>query len=110
MLSTPSSLLFAIEKPNIFRDETIESEVLLRTASAGSTTLAEVDAALSSLAGALRASFGQELDNGPLRLYGNELVCKWAYRLLTLRSVLASDGSEHADVADFLAVLRRTYL
>ncbi|KAL8286526.1 hypothetical protein RQP46_004543 [Phenoliferia psychrophenolica] len=113
LLSNPSSLLFAIEKPNIFRDEMIETEVLLRSGAATSTTLEAVDGALASLAHALHASFGPDLDNGPLRIYGNELVCKWAYRLLSLRGIF-NGGSAYAagaDGADELAeVLRRTYL
>ena len=110
MLSNPTSLLFAIEKPNIFRDELIEMELIVRSGLSPSTTLEAIEETLASLTVALRKSFGPDLDNGPLRLFGNELVCKWAYRLLSLRGVLTGGVELDKDGGDDLTVLRRTYL
>lgn len=73
LLSNPSSLLFAIEKPNIFKDDLLELDLLPSTDSSSS-----VSQALRDLEQALAQNPRGE---GPFGLLGNELVCKWAARL-----------------------------
>lgn len=71
LLSNPSSLLFAVEKPNIFKDDLLETEVIQSTSGLR-------DSAVSSLGEAVKTFKGGE---GPLGALGNELVSKWAFRL-----------------------------
>ncbi|BGP49684.1 hypothetical protein JCM10450v2_005589 [Rhodotorula kratochvilovae] len=68
-LANPTSLLFAVEKPNIFLDFTVSHSLLLSSASAAG----DARAALDRLNGASSA-----LEKGPLGTGGNELVSRWA--------------------------------
>ncbi|KAK4050266.1 hypothetical protein OIV83_003587 [Microbotryomycetes sp. JL201] len=70
-LRKPTSLLFAIEKPNIFKDDLLECEL--------SQALAAEDALVDLKRVTANA-------RGPLGLLGDELVCKWAYRLTRANS------------------------
>ncbi|KAM0754870.1 hypothetical protein T439DRAFT_321926 [Meredithblackwellia eburnea MCA 4105] len=106
-LSESSSYLFAVEKPNIFRDELSEAEFALETSSTSSSdTVAAVDEALAALYSALKAS---KRAPGPLGLDGNELVCKWAYRLISLRQLLKSEVTTD-EVSYIVAELGRTFI
>jgi hypothetical protein len=72
VISHPSSLLFAIEKPNIYIDDLLPTEV------------SSSPAPFSPINDELLQRLGEVLDmedGGPLGLLGHELVCKWAYRL-----------------------------
>lgn len=93
-LSNPSSLLFAIEKPNIFKDELLEAEFM--SENQGTTPLTLAAFAASRLSTVL----GTTLDDGPLGVLGDEVVCKWAYRLAS---------HQGSDDADFYTWLRKSY-
>lgn len=72
LLSKPSSLLFAVEKPNIFKDDLLESEV--------QHSLDETETAV--LRQRLEEAVAQgKAVRGPLGLDGDELYCKWKARL-----------------------------
>lgn len=86
LLSNPSSLLFAVEKPNIFKDDLLETEIL-----SSPDSLEAVNGALSSLEEALKKSKGGD---GPLGVLGQELVCKWAFRLVQQRRLLGVSSED----------------
>lgn len=98
LLSNPSSLLFAIEKPNIFKDDLLETELLTSTSPDSPETL---DSAILALEEALKTFKGGE---GPLGMLGNELVSKWAFRLVQKRELVGGE------VDDLEKRLRGSYL
>ncbi|KAK4051970.1 hypothetical protein OIO90_004500 [Microbotryomycetes sp. JL221] len=72
-LLKPTSLLFAIEKPNIFKDDLLEREVCLN---------AYVSNRSSNVIDKFKQIVSRSNDNqGPLSLFGDDFVCKWSYRL-----------------------------
>ncbi|KAI5474356.1 DNA polymerase gamma subunit 1 [Pseudohyphozyma bogoriensis] len=83
VLSNPSSLLFAIERPNIFLDDLLETEML--TSVSPTTDVAIVNSTVASLSAVL----GTEPELGPLGRLGNDLVCKWAFRALRRKDLAA---------------------
>lgn len=66
-LSNPSSLLFAVEKPNIFKDDLLEVEI------APYSSVSDLEAYEQRLGAAVSAS---NSPHGPLGWAGNELYCK----------------------------------
>ncbi|GAA5824054.1 hypothetical protein JCM11251_001502 [Rhodosporidiobolus azoricus] len=73
VLANPSSLLFAIEKPNIFLDPFLVPRLLSTSLTA--SLAAEAWAQFERLGQAIEA--GRGLEEGPLGRGGNELVQKW---------------------------------
>ncbi|GAA5960789.1 hypothetical protein JCM3765_000817 [Sporobolomyces pararoseus] len=76
-LSNPSSLLFTIEKPNIYRDDHLVPSLLRQSghhhdSSKISHRLKALDEALGK---------GRGLDLGPLGRGGNEMICRWTTTL-----------------------------
>ncbi|KAM0786330.1 hypothetical protein ACM66B_001803 [Microbotryomycetes sp. NB124-2] len=67
-LRKPTSLLFAIERPNIFKDDLLESEISAQAYAEGRSHLKDIAIAVGKTQGPL----------GPL---GKDSVCKWAFRL-----------------------------
>ncbi|GEM08658.1 proteophosphoglycan ppg4 [Rhodotorula toruloides] len=82
LISNPSSLLFAVEKPNIFRDFALATSLLLPYFSSASSPnmKAHVRMQTAKLAEAVAAN--PSLPAGPLGLTGNELVSRWANTLI----------------------------
>ncbi|GAA5933380.1 tRNA methylation protein TRM732 [Sporobolomyces koalae] len=77
-LSDPSSLLFAIEKPNIYRDDHLVPSILRH----GSISK-NVRPPFSRLQQLARiAESGRGLEAGPLGREGNEIFCRWATPLV----------------------------
>lgn len=97
ILSNPSSLLFAIEKPNIYRDDHLVPSILFSAYGSprDSATLSQsVARRLPALAKVVET--GRGLEAGPLGREGNEVVCKWATPLIW---ACARDASVEGDVA-----------
>jgi hypothetical protein len=82
LLSNPSSLLFAVEKPNIFRDFALTTSRLLPSFSIASSPddMTRTRLQVAKLVEAVAA--GKNLPAGPLGLTGNELVSRWANTLI----------------------------
>ena len=82
MLSNPSSLLFTVEKPNIFQDDLLETESLLALACLqppvfpldSLETIRSILVQLDPLLVGLK-------EEGPLGIGGRASVAKWCYRL-----------------------------
>ncbi|GAA5899201.1 hypothetical protein JCM6882_009282 [Rhodosporidiobolus microsporus] len=74
LLANPSSLLFAIEKPNIFIDPFLVPALLSSTSTAAGRA-ADPQKQLERLQQAVET--GRGLEEGPLGKGGNELVQKW---------------------------------
>ncbi|GAA6057628.1 hypothetical protein JCM3770_005003 [Rhodotorula araucariae] len=90
-LANPTSLLFAVEKPNIYRD------VLLCSAGVGAS--ASPDEARVALARLVDAALG--LDAGPLGMGGNELVSRWArVWVQRLEAAVGTRGDEDEGAAE----------
>lgn len=73
LLANPSSLLFTVEKPNIFLDPLLVPCALRSSASAAASS--GVDGRRRKLEEAIKA--GKALEEGPLGREGNEVVRKW---------------------------------
>ena len=85
-VATPSSLLFAVERPNIFKDELLEAGLLaaLPSASGAAAAASEQEQGrerVTRLAEALGERLASEA--GPLGWSGSELVCKWIGRAVS---------------------------
>jgi hypothetical protein len=72
LLTSPSSLLFTVEKPNIFLDPLLVPSALSSSATSASSSHRDQ---LAQLEEAIKA--GKALEEGPLGRGGNELVQKW---------------------------------
>lgn len=66
-LANPSSLLFAVEKPNIFKDDLLENEI------APYDPTSSLEQYRRKLSDAVKTS---RTPNGPLGWAGNEIYCK----------------------------------
>lgn len=76
MLANPSSLLFAVEKPNIFRDVLLVPSLLREVGISDAQAADRGSERVLSLATAIKAN--PSLAPGPLGLAGNELASRWA--------------------------------
>ncbi|GAA5994531.1 hypothetical protein JCM5350_006387 [Sporobolomyces pararoseus] len=76
-LSNPSSLLFTIEKPNIYRDDHLVPSILRQFGQQVDTT--EVTERSRALDEAVEK--GRGLGPGPLGRGGNEMICRWTMTL-----------------------------
>jgi hypothetical protein len=75
-LADPSSLLFTIEKPNIYRDDHLVPSLLLE--SSGPVDKELTIRRSKTIDEVLRGGRGVELyPSGPLGRDGNEVICKW---------------------------------
>ena len=75
-LSNPTSLLFLVEKPNIFVDDTLTTELMDSTHRIGTAEqILDVKTRLQ------RALAENTKGTGPLGMGGNDLVSKWCIRL-----------------------------
>ncbi|SCV70448.1 BQ2448_1842 [Microbotryum intermedium] len=104
LLSSPSSLLFAIEKPNIYQDDLVEPELYDSVSQAPVDSPESIKATLEGLQKALEVS---PKPDGPLGLLGSSIVCKLAFRLD--RSAGGGQSLEGAD-AELMARLRGSFL
>jgi hypothetical protein len=95
LLSNPSSLLFAVEKPNIFRDFALTTSLLLPFFSSGSPqeVKARVGQQVAKLAEAVEAG-SRNLPAGPLGVTGNELVSRWANTLIRRLDAMGEEENE----------------
>ncbi|GAA5873994.1 hypothetical protein JCM16303_002654 [Sporobolomyces ruberrimus] len=100
-LSDPTSLLFAIEKPNIYRDDHLVPAILLESPQRLDSKI--VSRRLQELGQAI--STGRGLEAGPLGREGNEMVSRWA-TTLTWELDTGAGGGEHTPTA-VLNALRR---
>jgi len=99
ILSNPSSLLFAIEKPNIYRDDHLVPSLLLGDSPSKITSnlSGTISKRLTALAKVVEN--GRGLEAGPLGREGNEVVCRWATPLVSAYDSGAcsnSDGPKQA--------------
>ncbi|BGP33485.1 hypothetical protein JCM10296v2_005289 [Rhodotorula toruloides] len=96
LISNPSSLLFAVEKPNIFRDFALTTSLLLPffSPASSSNVKAHTRQQVAELAAAVTAS--KNLPAGPLGLTGNELVSRWAKTLVGRLDAMSEDDYEAA--------------
>ncbi|BGP09501.1 hypothetical protein JCM10049v2_005374 [Rhodotorula toruloides] len=96
LISNPSSLLFAIEKPNIFRDFALTTSLLLPSFSPASSDDVKAHARqqVTKLADAVEAS--RNLPAGPLGLTGNELVSRWVHTLVGRLDAMGEEDHEAA--------------
>lgn len=96
LISNPSSLLFAVEKPNIFRDFALSTSLLLPSFSPASSdsVKAHVREQVAKLNEAVTAS--KNLPAGPLGLTGNELVSRWANTLVGRLDAMGEEDKEAA--------------
>ncbi|SGZ26074.1 BQ5605_C024g09829 [Microbotryum silenes-dioicae] len=78
LLSRPSSLLFAVEKSNIYQDDLVEPELYEVVTRDWVDSAEDLQATLEGLRKALQAS---PKPDGPLGLQGSHIVCKLAFRL-----------------------------
>jgi hypothetical protein len=80
LLANPSSLLFAVEKPNIFRDVLLVPSILSELGAQYSQAVGHAgphaSEQIAALASAIKAN--PSLAPGPLGLAGNELASRWA--------------------------------
>ncbi|GAA5841760.1 hypothetical protein JCM9279_003095 [Rhodotorula babjevae] len=90
-LANPTSLLFAIEKSNIFVDFAVLDSLLLSNSSSSSTE------ALTALRKLNEAS--KSLDEGPLETGGNELVSRWARSWVQRLDAAQREGAEQQEEA-----------
>ena len=110
VLSNPTSLLFVVERPNIFADDLVVSEIL------GSSIAIGTDDEIASVKQRLRkALLGNKRGGGPLGMGGNAVFSKWA-QLLGLgeeEKESMARGKSWADLfiaillTDFMVNLRR---
>ncbi|KPV74232.1 uncharacterized protein RHOBADRAFT_54083 [Rhodotorula graminis WP1] len=91
-LENPTSLLFAIERSNIFIDFAVLDSLLLSSAPSSSSS-----EALTALRKLNEAS--KNLDEGPLGTGGNELVSRWARSWVQRLDVAQGDGAEQEEEA-----------
>lgn len=96
-------LLFAVEAPNIYQDNLLESELLLAHSIASADTPEDISRFLQQLE-FLKAGSG----TGPLGMLGHDLVCKMAYRLIVRFDRLTIEEKKglicHSDLIDVLRV------
>ncbi|GAA6058973.1 hypothetical protein JCM10212_001683 [Sporobolomyces blumeae] len=85
LMSNPSSLLFEVEKPNIYRDDHLVPSLLR------STSPTQTENQLSRLSPII--SSGRGMEDGPLGRDGNELVCKWAGPLVERWTSAGTDAA-----------------
>ncbi|GAA5990105.1 hypothetical protein JCM10908_005823 [Rhodotorula pacifica] len=108
LLANPSSLLFAVEKPNIFRDVLLVPSLLRELAATQSAdhhgSDAHRDARISSLVSAVKAN--TSLTPGPLGLAGNELASRWAAICLGGEATLNADE----DLGGEIELLRSSHV
>ncbi|GAA5902144.1 hypothetical protein JCM8208_002487 [Rhodotorula glutinis] len=89
-LANPTSLLFAIERSNIFIDFAVLDSLLLSSSPPSSST-----EALTAVRKLNEAS--KNLDEGPLGTGGNELVSRWARSWVQRVDVAQGDGAEEEE-------------
>lgn len=91
-------------------DDLLETELLVPSTLTASDSVATVEATLNALASALTASAPGPVDlEGPLGLIGNDLVCKWAFRLVARVDMLRKEGVEVGQ-GELVEKLRRSFL
>ncbi|GAA5998529.1 tRNA methylation protein TRM732 [Rhodotorula paludigena] len=93
ILANPVSLLFAVEKPNIYVDFNLNHSLLLSHLSPDLLSQQQTREQLARLDQAIEA--GKALEPGPLGLAGNEIVSRWA-RVLVQRADAAQVTDETA--------------
>ncbi|GJN90356.1 hypothetical protein Rhopal_003367-T1 [Rhodotorula paludigena] len=93
ILANPVSLLFAVEKPNIYIDFNLNHSLLLSHLSSDSSSQQRTRDQLARLVQAIES--GKALEPGPLGLAGNEIVSRWA-RVLVQRADAAQATDEAA--------------
>ncbi|CEQ41609.1 SPOSA6832_03343, partial [Sporobolomyces salmonicolor] len=103
LIANPSSLLFAIEKPNIYRDDHLLPSLLLPILS--SPTCSSLRPAITEtterqlLDLSAGVESGRGMEPGPLGRAGNELVCKWAGPLIRRWESLAEERRSEVEKA-----------
>lgn len=106
-LNNPSSLLFAIEKPNIHFDDLHETEYLHVHPSSSLTTPEEISQVLSTLSLVIPTG-----SLGPLGIIGNNLICKWSYRVITRLDGMGNQemrNSIELENKDLLQFMRKSF-
>ncbi|GAA6017403.1 hypothetical protein JCM11491_006645 [Sporobolomyces phaffii] len=102
-LSDPSSLLFAIEKPNIYRDDHLVPSLLL-------CERQQIDPHVS-LRRTKRLgqviSTGRGLEAGPLGREGNEMVCRWGAPIVWELDAAQETRGLDLDIESVVGSLRR---
>ncbi|GAA5888047.1 hypothetical protein JCM5296_005415 [Sporobolomyces johnsonii] len=103
LIANPSSLLFAIEKPNIYRDDHLLPSLLLSILSSPACSslrpavIETTERQLLDLSAGVAS--GRGMEPGPLGRAGNELVCKWAGPLIRRWEALVEERRSEVEQA-----------